>query len=75
MSFGPEMEAKAVQALRAMQGDKALAEAVWAEVNAFFARHTELERTEYGAAFIASLYTEHLSAPADSRPAQPKKVV
>jgi len=73
VSFGPEMEAKAVQALRAMQGDKALAEAVWAEVNAFFARHPDLERTEHGAAFIASLYTEHLSSPADSQSAQPQK--
>ena len=61
MSFTQEAEARAVIALQSLRGNEALAAAVWAEVNAFFARHPELERTEFATAFIASLVVDQIS--------------
>lgn len=50
-----EFDQRAEVALALLEKQPELRKAVWAEVNAFYQRHPGLERTEVGAAFVASI--------------------
>ena len=68
------MQERARAALKVLADDPALAVAVNAEVDAFFNRFPDLQRTELTAGYIAALALDHLSAGVDSQssPAQPE---
>ena len=60
-------DAKALAAIKWLEGQPLLAAAVKAETDAFFARNAGLARTELTTGFIASLVIDRLSAPDDSQ--------
>lgn len=59
------LDERAIEALAGLERQPELRRALWAEVNAFYQRHPGLERTEVGAAFVASIFLSAWAAQAD----------
>lgn len=63
MSAVSHAEARAMAALKIMEGQPALGAEVMRLTDDFFARHPDLEQSRFAVAFIASLMLEQLSQP------------
>jgi len=66
------LDERAIEALRVIESKPELKKALWAEVSAFYQRHPDQERTEVGAAFVASIFLSAWAAEAGG-PATPTK--
>lgn len=69
MNTAEEFYTRAFTALRTLETQPALRDAIAAHVDGFFKRFPNLQRTEITAGYIASLALERLSTAADSQSA------
>lgn len=67
------LDERAIEALSVLERHPELKRALWAEVNAFYQRHPGLERTEVGAAFVASIFLQAWAVQAEARATEPSK--